>query len=421
MRRAFILKIASVIGLMIAGLWLVAGPVRAEVKLPPFFAYLKDVDDSILQEMRYFGSHNFLGRPVKGYKAGECILTKRAALALEKVQTRLKARGLSLKVYDCYRPQRAVNDFVNWSQAAKDQRTKAEFYPTLKKRSLFSSGYIAKRSAHSRGSAVDLTIVPLPVEPQPRYSQDKQIACFEPYEKRYGDNSLDFGTGYDCFHELSHTHNPAVGEIARRNRGLLLSEMKRAGFENYSKEWWHFTLKNEPYKQKRFDFPITARPADRDADTQAEVKDKQIESEREADDAALTSPDETPISEDERVALDEAIEAEAAVPLLLRARVICVARDDVLNVRDLAGAKGEIIDSLPRDAVDVQVLRCNGTRDLARWHLMDRAARRAAGVPWCEINGYRAAEGAEVKPLLGWVSGAFLVPEGAAARSCLTN
>jgi D-alanyl-D-alanine dipeptidase len=372
--------------------------------------------------MRYFGAHNFLGRPVKGYRAGECILTKRAALALKKVQQRLKPRGLSLKVYDCYRPQRAVNDFVAWSKAENDKRTKAEFYPTLKKKRLFSLGYIAKRSSHSRGSTVDLTIVPLPPERQPDYEPDKQIACFEAYEKRYRDNSLDFGTGYDCFHELSHTRNPAVGEIARRNRALLLKEMALAGFENYFKEWWHFTLKDEPYKRQRFDFPIVAKEPD-NADG-ADLPELTPEAQQEAEDMSLApAKAETPtFNEGDKGATDVPLtEGGDQIEPLYSARVICVARDDVLNVRDLAGAKGKIIGALPRMALDVRVLGCNGTDDLARWHLKDRAARRAAGVPWCEISGYRAAEGSDFKPLSGWVSGAYLVPEGAAARACLSN
>lgn len=240
----------------------VAFAMAGEKGLPPFFTYLKAVDDTILQEMRYFGRHNFLGRPVKGYEAAECILTKRAALALHSVQKRLLKRGLSLKVYDCYRPQRAVDDFVTWSKN-NDKKAKPEFYPTLRKGRLFALGYIARRSGHSRGSTVDLTIVPLPADKQPNYSPDRQVACFADAEARFADNSLDFGTGYDCFHELSHTKNPRIGEIARRNRALLVTEMKRVGFDNYSKEWWHFTLKNEPYKKRHFDFPIRPFVPDR--------------------------------------------------------------------------------------------------------------------------------------------------------------
>lgn len=428
-KRQFPLSLAGVVAVL-AMLVLSGGPVRAASDLPPFFSYLRDVDASILQEMRYYGRHNFLGRRVKGYEAPECILTKRAALALSAVQKRLKKRGLSLKVYDCYRPQRAVDDFIAWSRRPKDQKTKPEFYPTLDKRKLFALGYIARRSAHSRGSTVDLAIVPLPAESQPDYSADRQVACFEVAEKRYQDNSLDFGTGYDCFHERSHTRNPRVGEIAKRNRQLLVSEMAKAGFKNYSKEWWHFTLVNEPYAKQAFNFPIKARAGAAADETPKErltelVKKSVAELEAEADEAlspdAVTGEDVVPDEgADEPVAGAEAVEVED-LPILLRARVICVPEDDVLNVRDQAGVKGQIIASLPRKAVDVVVAQCNGTKDLGRWHLMDRAARRAAGIPWCQIKGYRLAEEGELVPVTGWVSGAFLAPEGQAARSCLVK
>lgn len=434
-KRQFPLTIAGLVALLALPV-LTSGPVRAASDLPPFFTYLRDVDASILQEMRYYGRHNFLGRRVKGYEAGECILTKRAAMALSAVQKRLKSKGLSLKVYDCYRPQRAVDDFLAWSRSPKDQKTKPEFYPTLDKKNLFSLGYIARRSAHSRGSTVDLAIVPLPAERQPAYSPDKQVACFEEAEKRYQDNSLDFGTGYDCFHELSHTRNPGVGEIAKRNRQLLVSEMAKAGFNNYSKEWWHFTLANEPYARQAFNFPIKAREgaaADAALDSDGpkerltELVKKSVAELEAARDQAL-KPD-VDAAEDAMAAEEDAAEPESGAeavaveepPILMRARVICVPEDDVLNVRDQAGVKGQVIASLPRKAVDVVVAQCNGTKDLGRWHLMDRAARRAAGIPWCEIKGYRLAEEGELVPVTGWVSGAFLVPDGHAARSCLAK
>ena len=226
--------------------------------LPRFFVYLQDVDPSILQDIRYFGDHNFLGRPVKGYRAPQCILTVRAAKALARVQARLLPKDLSLKVYDCYRPVRAVQDFVDWAQLAGDELTKGEFYPTIDKSLLFKRGYIARRSAHSRGSAVDLAIVPLPVRAEPEFSiGGPMAACHLPKDRRFADNSLDFGTGYDCFHELSHTNNPAIAGDARDNRNLLVSEMARAGFKNYHREWWHFGLVDEPYRKQQFDFPIT--------------------------------------------------------------------------------------------------------------------------------------------------------------------
>ncbi len=375
--------------------------VAGEKKLPPFFTYLRAVDDTILQEMRYFGVHNFLGRKVRGYEAAECILTKRAALALKSVQQRLVKRGLSLKVYDCYRPVRAVKDFVKWSQN-NDQKTKPEFYPTLPKRRLFALGYIARRSAHSRGSTVDLAIVPLPPEQQPDFSFDKQRACFESYEKRFGDNSLDFGTGFDCFHELSHTRNPNIGEIARRNRQLLVSEMARAGFVNYSKEWWHFTLRDEPYRKKHFDFPITAYKGE----LGRVVKQKTI-GEQEI---------KTEVVEEENRSEFDLEKQVKKVPL----RVVCVAEDDVLNVRAEPNSKGEHVGSLPPNAVGIQYKKCLGDVSIERWHALPTQKRKTTVMPWCEISSYkRLSSSLDEIAIEGWVSGAFVVPEGTTARPCL--
>jgi D-alanyl-D-alanine dipeptidase len=226
--------------------------------LPRGFVYLRDVAPDIVQEMRYFGSHNFLGRPVDGYRANECILTRRAANALARVQARLRKVEWSLKVYDCYRPQRGVADFVKWAKRPDDTATKAEFYPTLNKKNLFKRHYIAKRSGHSRGSTVDLTIIAWPPAKQAVWSPDNQQACHLPKSQRFGDNSLDFGTGYDCFHTLSHTANPAITGDARHHRTLLVNEMKKAGFKNYRREWWHFSLRREPYKRTYFNFPVTS-------------------------------------------------------------------------------------------------------------------------------------------------------------------
>ena len=374
--------------------------VAGEKKLPPFFTYLRAVDDTILQEMRYFGVHNFLGRKVKGYEAAECILTKRAALALKSVQARLVKRGLSLKVYDCYRPARAVRDFVNWSQN-NDKKTKPEFYPTLPKRRLFALGYIARRSAHSRGSTVDLAIVPLPPEQQPDFSFDKQRACFDEYEKRFADNSLDFGTGYDCFHELSHTRNPNIGEIARRNRQLLVSEMARAGFVNYSKEWWHFTLRNEPYRKKYFDFPITAykgRVGRVVKEKRAGKQEIQTESVEEENKSGLD--------------LEKLIKM---VPL----RVVCVAEDDVLNVRVGPSSQADLVGSLPPNAVGIQYKKCSGDVSVERWHALPSQQRKTVVTPWCEISSYRLPSAPDEVEIEGWVSGAFVVPEGATPRACL--
>lgn len=134
---------------------------------------------------------------------------------------------------------------------------KAEFYPSVHKRDLFAEGYIAERSGHSRGSTVDLTIIPLPAPRQPRFRPGQTLApCTLPADRRFPDNSLDMGTGYDCFDPLSHTENPDIEPDAARNRLLLRAVMEKHGFRNYEKEWWHFTLHDEPFPATWFDHPV---------------------------------------------------------------------------------------------------------------------------------------------------------------------
>lgn len=217
---------------------------------------LAGVDSTIIIEARYHGPHNFMGRPVEGYEAPKCLLTRPAARALAAVQAELRAFGLSLKTYDCYRPQRAVDHFVRWAADPADTVARQEFYPTVPKDRLFSEGYIAQRSGHSRGSTVDLTIVPLPPATQPHWKPEAQVPCTAPAGTRFADNSLDMGTGYDCFDELSHTENGATGAEARRNRLLLRSVMEKHGFRNYPQEWWHFTLVGEPFPDTWFDIVV---------------------------------------------------------------------------------------------------------------------------------------------------------------------
>ena len=212
---------------------------------------------SIIMDIRYYGPHNFVGQRIDGYNAPKCLLTQKAAQALARVQEDLEEFSFSLKIYDCYRPQRAVNHFVRWAKDTGDTRTKKEFYPTVEKKNLFKDGYIAARSGHSRGSTVDLTIVPVPVPRQDGYRPGQELfACFLPEGKRFRDNSIDMGTGFDCFHALSHTANHDIDVKQRANRLLLKTLMEKHGFINYEKEWWHFSLKEEPYRDTYFDFAI---------------------------------------------------------------------------------------------------------------------------------------------------------------------
>ncbi len=207
-------------------------------------------------DMRYVGSDNFVGRPIAGYRAPKCYLTKRAAQALKGVQEELAKKGLGLKVYDCYRPRSAVKEFVKWGGDLGDTKMKARFYPNVRKSTLFRSGYISSRSGHSRASTVDLTIVPLRA-PQPPYDPSAPLAsCEGPKESRAPDNSLDMGTGFDCFSLHSHTAYSGIGPEQKENRKLLKSVMSRHGFRNLSTEWWHYSLRDEPYPRTYFDFPV---------------------------------------------------------------------------------------------------------------------------------------------------------------------
>lgn len=231
--------------------------INSAYALPSDFVYLRDIDPSIIQEMRYSSYHNFIGRPVLGYEAKTCILTEQAAQALSHIQTELKKSSLSLKVYDCYRPAMAVTDFLAWSKNSVHQEMKDEFYPRVNKADVFRLGYVAEKSGHSRGSTMDLTIVATPATSEPPYQQgQKLVPCIAPSNQRYHDNSIEMGTGYDCMDELSHVMSGNISKIAHKNRMLLRNIMIRYGFVPYEYEWWHFTLKAEPYPHTYFNFPV---------------------------------------------------------------------------------------------------------------------------------------------------------------------
>ncbi|MFH9860777.1 M15 family metallopeptidase [Streptomyces sp. NPDC017202] len=230
---------------------------------PADFVALRTVDRTILQDMRYVTAHNFVGERIDGYRRPLCILTRPAAQALHRAQTKLLRQGYTLKVYDCYRPQRAVNHFVRWAQDLDDQVMKGEFYPNVDKTRLFEDGYIAEKSGHSRGSTLDVTLVRLPTRPtrptRPYVPGEPLVPCFAPQRDRFPDNSVDMGTGFDCFDTLSHTLDPRVQGEQRANRLLLKSTLEEQGFVNLAEEWWHYTFKPEPHPETYFDFPVSAR------------------------------------------------------------------------------------------------------------------------------------------------------------------
>lgn len=207
-------------------------PARAD-ELPPGFTYLDSVIPGAVYDVRYYSDHNFLGTRVDGYLAPRVIITRPAAEALAAVQKDLEAFGLTLKIFDGYRPQQAVDHFVRWGHDLADTRMKAEFYPDVDKKNLFRDGYIATKSGHSRGSTVDLTIT------DPITRED-----------------LDMGTPFDFFGPPSWPQNPDFPTQIRANRALLRTLMTRHNFRPLKEEWWHFTLNHEPHPDTYFNFPV---------------------------------------------------------------------------------------------------------------------------------------------------------------------
>ena len=197
-----------------------------------FVPLAEAVPDAIL-EIRYYSTYNFVGDRVDGYERPVAYLTKEAAAALRAASDDCVARGYRLKVYDAYRPQRAVSHFMRWAKDVGDVRMKPYFYPNLDKSVLFDQGYIAEKSGHSRGSTVDLTLFDMKTEKE-----------------------LDMGGTFDWFGEESHPDYKGVTEAQLANRMLLREIMLAHGFKPLAEEWWHFTLKDEPYPDTYFDFPV---------------------------------------------------------------------------------------------------------------------------------------------------------------------
>jgi zinc D-Ala-D-Ala dipeptidase len=227
-------------------------------QIPSEFVYLQDVDPRILRDMRYGGANNFTGKAVPGYEAPECLLLRPVAEALKQVQSDLLAQNLSLKVYDCYRPQRAVQAFARWATDGKESATTKRFYPRLNKSQLLAERYISSASGHSRGIAVDLTLVQLPERPTPRFNPKAAYGpCIGPAKDRAPDDSIDMGTGFDCFDVQSYTSNGDVLPDQQSWRRILVAAMQRHHFKNYEREWWHFTfaLPNAT-AAKSYNFPI---------------------------------------------------------------------------------------------------------------------------------------------------------------------
>lgn len=205
----------------------------SETMDPSGFVLLADYVPHIVQEIRYYSTYNFIGERIDGYEEPCALLTIEAARALKAVSQEMNVQGYRLKVFDAYRPARAVRHFVLWGIEDQDLRMKPYFYPDLEKEELFAQGYIAKLSSHSRGSTVDLTLLDMKTGKE-----------------------LDMGSPFDLFSEVSHPDYRGITEEQYNNRMALQKVMVRNGFQPIDCEWWHFTLKNEPYPETCFDFPV---------------------------------------------------------------------------------------------------------------------------------------------------------------------
>jgi len=243
------------------------GQAIAQAALPAGFVYLRDIDPTIGQDIRYATADNFTGRPLDGYAAAECILKREVAAALKRVQADLTDSGLALKVYDCYRPHRAVRAMAQWAHDGRADGASKRFLPAVSKNALFALGYLAGVSRHSTGTAVDVTLLErahaaaaAPFDPAAKYAP-----CTAAVTARAPDDGVDMGTGYDCFDANSRTRSSAIGAEPQRRRALLVAIMAKHGFRNYHREWWHFSFAIAA-PPPHYDFPIRPRTAKAQAD-----------------------------------------------------------------------------------------------------------------------------------------------------------
>jgi len=231
MKMALLTTLMALISLLPA----VADPVTTDPGVPADFTDVASLLPDAQIHMAYLGSNNFVGSQVDGYQANKCYLQQNAANALVHAQQAAAARGLTLWIYDCYRPQRAVDHFMRWASDLTDTRTKAGYYPNLGKDQLVGE-YIAEKSGHSRGSTLDLTL-----------AAKDEAGNWQP---------LDMGSPFDMFDPVSNVGHPAVSSAQQANRQLLETIMLQAGFKVYSMEWWHFTHQPPVYTEQYFDFVI---------------------------------------------------------------------------------------------------------------------------------------------------------------------
>lgn len=250
-------QLKLIVMIALTGLAIVPGPAAAQ-SLPGGFVYLRDIDPTIIQDIRYATSNNFVGKPLAGYEAGECVVKRDVAVRLKAVQQELAKQKLSLKMFDCYRPARASMDMVRWSRDGKETAGQRRYNPSLPKADLFRLGYIAAYSGHSTGAALDLTLVDLTADNSGTFDPKKNYAdCTAPVEARPPEGSIDMGTGYDCSDVKANTRSSAITPEQRKWRTTLVAAMAKQGFSNYFREWWHFSLPGA--RGQAYDFPIKRR------------------------------------------------------------------------------------------------------------------------------------------------------------------
>ena len=202
----------------------------------PGFIDLKEEIEDIIPDIRYYSSYNFVGERIDGYQEPLALMSKEAALKLKEAADEFRKDGYLIKVYDAYRPQIAVDHFIRWASDPDDERMKEYFYPEVNKDELFEKGYIAQHSSHSRGSTIDLTL----------YDIENKM-------------DIDVGSCFDYFGEISHANYKGISDEQYRNRIYLKKVMMKHDFEGIEEEWWHFTLKDEPYPDTYFTFPVKKR------------------------------------------------------------------------------------------------------------------------------------------------------------------
>ena len=232
------MKISKLFASLLIIAMLTISPVSAQRSTSPDdssgFVVLSEVVPDIIQEIRYFSTYNFVGDRIDGYEQPVALMTIEAANALKAVSDEVKAHGYRLKIYDAYRPQMAVDNFVRWAEKISDTRMKKYFYPKVDKTKLFDEGYIDAKSGHSRGSTVDLTL----------------------FDMKTG-KEVDMGGTFDYFGELSHPdYKGKLTKKQLKNRQYLRNVMIKHGFKPLETEWWHFTLKDEPYPDTYFTFAV---------------------------------------------------------------------------------------------------------------------------------------------------------------------